>query len=1270
MSGQPARVVARHAGRRLWKGAAIGIGTSLVLVLVLAAGSVWVLGHLGHPRVKPRWIAAVREASGLDVDVDALSVSPGGRLSIAGLRIAQPVARRAFAPDLASLDALDARLDLPALLSGRVRVRAVEVRGVRVTVIQDESGRTSLDDVADGLPSPESATAAAPPAPSPRSRMLETGDLDLDLGAFTVRDVAACLLRTEGGAVAARQALEGLDLDLTARAARGQLDAAMSLASPEAGTTLSVREFPAGTTRPAGGTARGRLALKAEVRGSRKAGIVVEANLLDQDLDARLPRQAALLSGQAEVTLDPPAGEVRLDLSRLEAALGSLSVTARVTLPDAPRDGDRAVVDQARIAGRSEPIEPLVRALLPALGVHAARIDGDLAGLAIREGAPGLAIRGPAALVASLGGLGFEGPGAAFAAEGIEARIQARLGPDGAVACDLEAAARTVSARAGARVQVSGMRIRGGIGELPLAGAVSGNLSGTARLEAQADLLEAEGDDWRTRLADAAATLSGRMDPDGNWSARLDLPVRRVAAVLPGGRALPETGPASLSASAEGPGLPSGDPATWRGEARAIADLPGLHADLAVRRPGEAVEWTAGLDGVVPGALGGLLPAAPRSVLIGPGPRVSLRAEGRASITPFAVLEGLDGKVRGEVTGLSLGPGSRRLDVASARLEAEFAAPRMEVEATASIEATGARLDGRPLANRARLSASTRPAPDGRQAALDLSADAGPGEGSRLLEARLQAAWRPAARRLEFTLDGNSSRFESLRVALAPDDPARPNAFSLDGIRLEGKGRLEGLGAGAGGLPALPGDPVRALRGAADVSLALEGLHVRTAGVHAALPGTRLAARLDAGGDSIEVVATFAGPSVDLGAGSRTLQATDVAAEARVRLPRDADLRKASLSMSASIGSAAQDLYTPYPVRNLSVSAQAEVSPDAVRLERFVLDHPAGGTRLEFSADATLGRQVAMASRQAVPGALRARSLRVEGTLNQDLASLSGDPAAFRGTGHVRVPFRVESGDGTRLDLLASLESPGASFQLPAAGFSLEGARGRMAVTEELELGPDGRLSIVQGPRGSPWSRVRFHDVNPYLHGGWFAADRVAAGSLQAGPLAGNLRLDRTVLSLDQLQAAWRGGKVTGLLVLDRGADDTRVWFKGDATGIQAGSKGEGLDANAALHLSLRNLEVDGRVQFLRIGRGHLRRLLDLWDPAMENVSANRIRKVLGIGYPKAARVRLDGGFLSARVELGGIASVVRIDEVRGIPVGPLLRRTLGDVLPAQGGTP
>jgi len=166
------------------------------------------------------------------------------------------------------------------------------------------------------------------------------------------------------------------------------------------------------------------------------------------------------------------------------------------------------------------------------------------------------------------------------------------------------------------------------------------------------------------------------------------------------------------------------------------------------------------------------------------------------------------------------------------------------------------------------------------------------------------------------------------------------------------------------------------------------------------------------------------------------------------------------------------------------------------------------------------------------------------------------------------------------------------------------------------------------------------------------------------GPIAGNLRMFHDVLSLDQIEAVWRGGSVTGQLVVDNLAAIPNVFFRGDITGVKPSAKSDDrLDANAALRLSLSTMELDGRVQIPQIGRGHLLDLLDALDPYREEVSMNRIRKVLALGYPKFVRILIEQGFLSAKVELGGVASVVRIDEVRGIATGPLLRKVLGPLV-------
>lgn len=62
-------------------------------------------------------------------------------------------------------------------------------------------------------------------------------------------------------------------------------------------------------------------------------------------------------------------------------------------------------------------------------------------------------------------------------------------------------------------------------------------------------------------------------------------------------------------------------------------------------------------------------------------------------------------------------------------------------------------------------------------------------------------------------------------------------------------------------------------------------------------------------------------------------------------------------------------------------------------------------------------------------------------------------------------------------------------------------------------------------------------------------------------------------------------------------------------------------------------------------------------------MSANRIRFGLKLGYPKQVRLHFLHGFGSLAVELGGLAGVVRIDEIQGVPIGPAMERYLAPIL-------
>jgi hypothetical protein len=116
------------------------------------------------------------------------------------------------------------------------------------------------------------------------------------------------------------------------------------------------------------------------------------------------------------------------------------------------------------------------------------------------------------------------------------------------------------------------------------------------------------------------------------------------------------------------------------------------------------------------------------------------------------------------------------------------------------------------------------------------------------------------------------------------------------------------------------------------------------------------------------------------------------------------------------------------------------------------------------------------------------------------------------------------------------------------------------------------------------------------------------------------------------------------------------------ANGVQS-SHGEPFDGNIAVAISLADRTIDGRAEILRIGVRHLLDLLDLQDPLHVDPAMNRIRGALRFGYPDNLRLVFDHGFASAHLELGGLARLVSIGELRGIPMGPIVDRMIAHML-------
>jgi hypothetical protein len=222
------------------------------------------------------------------------------------------------------------------------------------------------------------------------------------------------------------------------------------------------------------------------------------------------------------------------------------------------------------------------------------------------------------------------------------------------------------------------------------------------------------------------------------------------------------------------------------------------------------------------------------------------------------------------------------------------------------------------------------------------------------------------------------------------------------------------------------------------------------------------------------------------------------------------------------------------------------------------------------------------------------------------------------------------------------------------------GLEGEVAINRSVDL-REGRRPTRE-PGANPFSTLRYADQHPLMSQNSFVtAQHLTTALGVVAPFAGNLSVEQNLVSLSQLELGLRGGRVTGQCTLDLQGNASTLEARVRATGVQS-SRGEPFDGNAAFAISMGDRSINGRAEVLRIGNQHLRDLLDLQDPQRVDPAINRIRNALAIGYPEHLRLVFDHGFASMRISFGGAARLLKVEDVRGIPVGPLLGRAFSSV--------
>ncbi|HKA92149.1 MAG TPA: hypothetical protein VKE22_31035 [Haliangiales bacterium] len=1081
------------------------------------------------------------------------------------------------------------------------RLDELVIRDVDVTLVVDDDGTTSIDRLVAGMPK------RPPTPPQPLSALLSALPKGFVASARVEGVTVTLIPRGKGDSIR----LEGVEV-------AAQLGADGRLAVKLGPTELKLARGERGAV------AKLAADVEADAGGRARAGL--DVTLVRQDLAPDLPHVEHVVALSAAADFVPADRRTRVRVDRLSLLDGAATLVVDADLRDVDGGGVRAVVHAA--SGTAD-LQALAKAVPPDLGPLA--VEAEPLELTAKE----LELAPPRGTLAAAGKIGL------FRWRDVEVRgvdldVDAR--PEGDVLharAHVPVAGLALPGLSAERVDVTlAATIRGPRSLDVEAGIDVGRLAGPAVAERAHVDLRADG----LALAEPALASTGKVTASG----------RVAAAALPGG---PRAADVTFRA-----GATLGAPARADLEVDAaklyvpsVAELAGRPAHLAVdatrididaaapaRSRGEAkiaASWgDAKVDGTVAGSVAEVVwDLAAQAERFGPARKIAVASKGKLAA-------GIEQDTTVSAGSVAAGAGSVR--GLTAHVTSSGTLRRHEAKVAATFQ--GASVGGRDL-GAAKLDAIAAVDLDARRADVKLTGDSPP------MDVHV-AAELDAAHALRWEAQGKIAQLGPLAAFLPEGVGGRRTA-----VELSGKGTVAGVVRGVrDGVPVLAPHPLATARGRQSLELKLRDVHVRRAdGTRADVDALAARAQIDLG-EARRAVVDVDVPSATAVASGATVEVDGLTVHVDAALAKGREV-KAALGLKAR--SARQTAFAAYPVRDAELSVTVAGDPQVTLSVGARLTNPGAGTALDVAGKL---EQTAEPAEDALFGR---HSLTLEGKIEQSLDDLNAAPDQFRARGKVSMPFQVESGDLTLFRVSARAALADVTVELPDRKVRVADVRGEIPVVQEILVAPGGVQRVGSGERGL-YPLLRFADHQPFLGtADYLSVGEVRVGERSFGPIAGNIRVDHDVFSVDQLEMSALGGKIGGQCLLELAGKDTALSFRGKVTGIRPSSGDDRLDANAALTLVPYRLGLEGRVEIVRIGRDHLYDLLDVWDPYHADVSANRIRFGLKLGYPKQVRLHFLRGFGSLAVELGGLAGVVRIDEIRGVPVGPALERYLAPVL-------
>jgi hypothetical protein len=1237
------------------------------LIALVAFALQLLLHSLDRPWLKRRLLALVRTSAGVEVDYRTARADLLSGAVIEGLVVQSPADVRLSAPDLVRVGRVEARWSPRSLLWGRgPLIERAAVSDVTLTVVVDEHGNTSFDALSRSDPTPEPGPGT--PLSAQASRLLAKAP---PVGRLEVDHVTLVLVRTEHGEVSEHTSLSGLALTLgtspAAPAAPGwRVD--VGLGSPAAPLELNLSRSRAGSEA-------------ATARASAWLAVAASSNAMTAALDLRMLDQTFAASVSADHWLHVEAGarfvpaakmtEVTLD--SIEVGDGSATAQASIEVPDAGAPivhhahGD---IDIARLlqwlpAGlvpvRAErarvhwQVASLVAGSTPTLST-----DGSLTVEAVLSNVVVSAPAGPlqvaegelslTALPAEGGGMTGRGAvklaGVRLASgenrvvgDDVALDLDGKLGTDHAVAgrvgvrfAHLElGGALPVVARDG-HVELRVRDLRPDVEELT---ATRGDVSLSAELAS----LDARRPGMRATADGLALRAHTTFVGHAPYGAELETNVSRLHLVGRDDEVLADA-PARIEAKTRDVQPDLARPAASRGMLTLTVALGEAQASLDAKKGGDAIDF--GLRATTPSLkiVRPFLP--PDEIERAPWDRMAATLQSSGHVDGFG---GTAPSVR-QTTEIHVErPAYASISAQSLSLTVKSQGTALRHQADVDLLLPGLAFDGGPPSDdHVKLSATL----DRERPSVQLTLAT---EGRAATHLAGSLSFDRSRRAVLYDVDGHLAGLRPLAPFAAKVQGL--DAFDLSELEvgLSARGALFGVVAGVASDGTIELEPTPARTAAVEGKADLRVAHFRWARGDTAIitPALTWHGDMHVSGprrtlDSRAEIGTL---HVDLG--RHDIDLNGVEDQESASLTGDLANPEIQLAHHLSIGAVAQDVVPEYPLGDVTFALSAQRSADGVvHVGEAKLANGLGGTALTVTGNADLGDG--------------RRTLSVTTSLTQDLARLSKIPERFEGRGKVAVQANVSSPDLARYAVRALVKGENVTVALPRHGVELDTANGEVPFTVALEVGDKG-VQLERTEKRSPYSMLRFADQHPLLaHSGFLSIARLKTPFVSIAPLVGNLEIEQNVVSLRQFEMGVRGGTITGQCGLDWDGPKSTLELHVRASGVQS-SHGEPFDGNISVIVSAADRTIEGRAEILRIGERHLLDLLDLQDPLHVDPGINRIRRALDFGYPDSLRLVFDHGFASAHLQLGGLASLVSIGDLRGIPMGPIVDKMIAPML-------